>query len=305
VAVDDLSLLLPDWATHLRARNIAPRTIDSYAAVGRDFLTYLRDKGMPTAVSAVRREHIEAFLADLSDRPTKRGGPMSAATVARHYRSLQQMFRWLDEDGEITDNPMARMRPVQVPLQPVPVFTDDELRALLKVCAGNTFENRRDTALIRFLLDTGVRSSELVGISLDDVDRDKMTAFVMGKGRKGRTVPFGVKTADALRRYLRARQTHPAVAHPALWLGKKGPLTASGLAQLLERRGDDAGVPGVHPHRFRHYFAHAWLINGGQEVDLMRLAGWESPQMVARYAKSAGVERAHANYRDRSPGDRL
>lgn len=305
--MDDLSVLLPDWSTHLRARNVAPRTIDSYAAVGRDFLTYLRAKGMPTAVGTIRREHLEAFLADLTERPTKRGGVMSAATVAKHYRSLQQLFRWLVEDGEIEHSPMERMRPVKVPDQPVPVLREDQLRALLEVCKGNTFENRRDTALIRFLLDTGVRSSELIGITVEDLaaGKDMRSVLVMGKGRKARSVPYGVKTADALRRYLRARATHPAAAHGALWLGKKGPLTTSGLAQLLERRGGDAGVPGLHPHLFRHYFAHAYLSSGGQQVDLQRLAGWDSEQMVARYAKSAGVERAHANYRDRSPGDRL
>jgi site-specific recombinase XerD len=306
-AMDDLSLLLEDWSTHLRARNVAPSTIASYAKVGRSLLAYLRETGMPTGVTAVRREHLEAFLADLAERPTHRGAPMSAATVARHYRSLQQLFRWLVEDGELADSPMARMRPVRVPEQPVPVLREDDLRRLLAACAGNSFENRRDAALIRFLLDTGVRSSELIGITLEDFEaaRGTSSVTVMGKGRKARSVPYGVKTADALRRYLRARQVHPAAKHPALWLGKKGPLTTSGLAQLLERRGKDAGLVGLHPHLFRHYFAHAYLSSGGQQVDLQRLAGWDSEQMVARYAKSAGVERAHANYRERSPGDRL
>jgi site-specific recombinase XerD len=296
--VDDLSALLPDWTTHLRARNVAPKTISSYLACGEALRSYLTDKGMPTSASTIKRDHLEAFLADLGDR-------VSAATTAKHYRSLQQLFRWLVEDGEITASPMERMRPPKVPDQPVDILTDDELSRLLAVCKGNTFENRRDTALVRFLLDTGMRASELIGLEVEDVDASRSVALVLGKGRSYRTVPFGTKSADALRRYMRARAGHPAAQSAALWLGKKGPLTTSGLAQLLERRGVDAGVSHVHPHRFRHTFAHTWLAAGNQEHDLMRLAGWSSPQMVGRYAKSAGVERAHDNFRRAALGDRL
>ena len=298
LAVDDLALLLPDWRTHLRARNVAPSTIASYQAVGANLLRFLHDKGMPTAAGRVTRDHLEAFLAELVDR-------VAPATVAKHYRSLQQLFRWLVEDGEITDSPMARMRPPQVPEQPVAVFTDDELGRLLAACRGNTFEKRRDTALLRLLLDTGMRASELVGLMVADLDHEQSVAHVMGKGRRGRGVPYGLKSADALRRYLRSRSTHPAAQSPAQWLRKKGDLTTSGLAQLLERRATEANVEGVHPHRFRHTFAHTWLAAGGQEHDLMRLAGWSSPQMVGRYAASAGAERARDNFRKAALGDRL
>lgn len=297
-AVDDLAALLPDWQTHLRARNVAPSTVASYLKVADNLLRYLHEQGMPTSVGRIGREHLEVFLAGLADR-------VAAATVAKHYRSLQQLFRWLEEDGEITVSPMAKMRPPKVPEQPVEILTDPELSALLATCKGNTFENRRDTALLRFLLDTGMRSGELIGLNLDDLDASQNVAHVMGKGRRGRAVPYGLKTADALRRYLRARAVHPAAALPSLWLGKKGPLSASGLAQLLERRGIEAGVAGVHPHRFRHTFAHTWLSNGGQEHDLMRLAGWSSPQMVGRYAASAGAERARDAHRRAGLGDRL
>ncbi len=296
--VDDLATLLPDWRTHLRARNIAPSTIDSYSRVGANLLAYLVETGMPTAAGAISREHLEAFLAELTDR-------VSPATVAKHYRSMQQLFRWLVEDGEIADSPMARMRPPQVPEQPVDVFTDDELRRLLKACQGHTFENRRDTALLRMLIDTGMRSAELVGLGVDDLDAEQRVANVMGKGRRGRAVPYNAKTADALRRYQRARAVHPKASSPALWLGRKGPLSDSGLRQVLERRGIEAGVANVHPHRFRHTYAHTWLAAGMQEHDLMRLAGWRSPQMVGRYAASAGAERARDNFHRAALGDRL
>ena len=118
-------------------------------------------------------------------------------------------------------------------------------------------------------------------------------------------MPFGAKTADALRRYRRVRAAHPLRDLPNLWLGKRGPLTVSGLAQLLDRRSREAGVTGVHPHRFRHTAAHRWLANGGQEQDLMRLAGCRTREMVGRYAASAADERAREAFRKAALDDRL
>lgn len=306
--LDDLRELIPDFRRHLRARNKAPNTIDSYIMVAESYVAFLVAEGMPTDAAAQTNRHIEFYFEAMRERPNKRTGkPLSAAYVAKFYRSLQQFFRWLFEVEElITGNPFAKTSPPDIPDAPPPILTEPQLRQLVGTTKGKTFEQLRDRALLLLFIDTGCRAGEIAPLDVDSFDFDADVVRVMGKGRRPRDAPFGAATGEALRRYLRARARHPyASKSSAMWLGRKGTLTEWGIRHVVDRRADDAGIPKVHPHLFRHTFAHRWLAEGGQETDLMRLAGWRSREMLGRYGASAADERARAAHRKANLIDRL
>jgi integrase/recombinase XerD len=145
-------------------------------------------------------------------------GRYSTAYASNQYRALQQFFKWLAAEDQLRD-PMAGLQPPRVAGKLVPVFTPGELTRLERACAGRSFTQRRDTAIIAVLTATGIRLSELAGLRCGDIDLRQRELTVRGKGGKDRIVRIGHQAARSLDRYLRARSRHAQARRPQLWLG--------------------------------------------------------------------------------------
>lgn len=287
---DSLTPLLTAFELSLKARRRSPATVRGYMEAARLFIADQRHRGRPLDAEAVTRGDVERFIVGQLEthKPT---------TAATRYRSLQQFWRWLVIEGELDASPMDNTAPPKIEPPVVPVIGDDEIKKLLATTKGKGFDNRRDAAILRTFFATGVRLGEMASMRVDGLDLEGAAVLVTGKGDRERWVTFGARTGEALSWYTVERARHRLHARPELWLGRNGPMGESGIAQVVKRRSRQAGIEGLNPHRFRHTFAHRWLAAGGTEGDLQELAGWRSPQMLARYGASARSERARAAYR--------
>jgi site-specific recombinase XerD len=305
-----LITLIASWQLSLEAANKSPKTVRSYLDSLRALIRFLGTQDMPTDTEGVDASHIRTFL--LAEE--KRTSPASAAV---HFRNLRVFYGWLVAEGERQNpNPIDRVEAPKVAKKAKAFFSDEELARLLKTCSGSSFADRRDTALMRILMDTGMRVSGLASLRYDpedesrnDVNLSQRRLRIRLKGGDELWVPIGKKSAAAIDKYIRMRARHPQASSPWLWLGVKGHATArmtdSGIRDMVGRRGEQAGIQNVHPHRFRRSFADGWLANGGSPDDLMHIAGWKTYDMVREYTEQRGIARAHNAHARLSPGDRI
>jgi len=282
----DLAALLPSWELALRAERKSSQTVKAYGDGVRKYLAWCSREEVAADLS---RASVTGFVAAMLEDGA------AAATARARQLAVRRFSAWLLEEGEADADALLGIKAPKLDTRVVEPLTEDQLKALLKACAGPEMRDRRDEAIVRLMLETGTRAGEVVALAVADLDLPGGTAVVRrGKGGKGRVVPFGPHTARALDRYLRIRRTHRlAASSPALWLGDRGKrFSYDALHQALGARADRAGIHGFHPHLLRHTAAHRWLSAGGSEGGLMAVAGWTRPDMLLRYTKAQASARA-------------
>jgi site-specific recombinase XerD len=270
-----------------QAEGLSPRSIAWY----RMILDRLIGRfGGERPVDELPPAELRAWLVD-------RRATLAPISVAGYVRGLRAFGNWLlgDELAEARVlRTLARPRVPRIIKEPL---ADDDLRRLL--AAADT----RDRAILLLLVDTGLRVSEAAGIRVGDLRPDG-SIKVMGKGAKERIVPVGSAARRAIGQYLDGRAE--LNRDGPLFLGQSGEgLTLTGIQQLLKRLPARAGVNArCNPHRFRHTFAHRYLVNGGDVFTLQQILGHTSLEMVRRYVALADGDVAD-RHRLASPGDRL
>ncbi len=318
---DELEDLWHDFRRSLTRRSRSESTVVVYRKSYVQFWTWALTAGeLPPDPGAVSYRDINRWTDHLVTVPAMRNGkplldtdpetgevrsaPIKPSTRRIRYVNLRPFFGWWSKEFE-QPNPFDRADPPgDAHDAPIPVVVLDDVRALLQTCAGKSFTDRRDNTIVRVLFDTGARLGEVLNLTIDDWDRRADVLTLHGK-TGARALPISASTGEALSRYVRARRDHPKAKVASLWLGPKGALTASGVAQVLKRRCEVAGIAPINPHRARHTFSHVFRAAGGSEGDLMYLAGWKSTAMAHRYGRSAAAERAQESLRRLQLGDRL
>jgi integrase len=171
------------------------------------------------------RAALNQWIADMLDAGAAPG------TARIRQQAVRRFATWLTAGGELRADPFPGVKAPRVEPPLVEPLTDDELRALIKTCAvpdagrpiDETLHHRRDETIIRLMFETAIRSGELVNLQLDDVNLiARLITIRRGKGGRGRIIPIGQATTEALLRYLDEREKHPLAALPDLWLGNRG-----------------------------------------------------------------------------------
>jgi len=296
-----------------KAEGKSPKTINWYSANLKNFRNYLKNRHLPDSLDNIDIKLLREYVLYLLKRNRFDGHPytpaqtdlLSSATIHGHVRTLRAFYNWLVTEGLTQNNPAKDLKPPKVTRKVVSTLSDEEIGAILNAFSTSP-SDARNQALFMLLLDTGLRTGELVNLKMDDVHMDEGYLKVMGKGKKERIVPVGNNAQRALQRYLfrfRPKPNNPATNNVFLSTSSQ-PLTENSMKLMFTRLAHRSGVYRLHAHLCRHTFATRFLINGGDVFSLQQILGHSTLEMVRHYVNLASSHIAiqHQKY---SPLDRL
>ncbi|MDQ0725585.1 tyrosine-type recombinase/integrase [Microbacterium sp. W4I20] len=285
------------FAEHLeKVRRLSPATVKAYRSD-------LRDLGASAGQVDLDAVDLEA-LRDWLWRATQRGDARS--TLARRAAAARSFFSWAQEEGLVEHDPSLRLIAPKKGRTLPTVASHDAMSGLLD--AQRTAADSgdpialRDHAILELLYGAGIRVSELCGLDIDDLDLDRGTARVLGKGSKERVVPYGTPARDAVAAYLRRARpvlvARASVGTPAVMLGARGgrigPRTVYSLvARVL---GPIVGAETVGPHALRHTAA-THLLDGGADLRAVQEILGHASLGTTQIYTHVSAERLSATYR--------
>lgn len=315
----DLRRVAANWLADGESQGWSPRTLtDRRQAVERFSWWLENEAGETSSLAAVTAVNVRAYLTYArqgstsgrygSEHPgaTRQARP---STVATYYRVLRALVNWCLDEGLLDESPLKNVRQPRVPVEQVQPFDANQVQALVDG-ARRGRAPERDVAAIFLLVDSGMRVSELCGLLVGHVDRGTGELVVLGKGNKRRRVYMGSGARRALWRYLEADRRNATADEPLFTsiggTDAGGPMTPSGIRQILKKAGHLAGITGVRvsPHTLRHTFAVSFLRSGGNVFELQQLLGHTDLTVSRRYVALAEADLAQA-HRAASPADRM
>jgi integrase/recombinase XerC len=276
-----VELATDSFLRHLRERNASVHTIKAYTGDLDVFAAYAGWRDW----TAIDHIVIRGFLSHLYDKG------LSKTSVARALAAVRSLYRWLAQEGVVEQNPAKLVSTPRLPKKLPRVPTIEEVNSVLdgKMPEVAAFPER-DRLMLELLYGCGIRNSELVGISLDDIRLSNEAILIRGKGKKERYVPFGESVRAALAVYLPWRQKLLVTlkkSNAALLVNQRGGrLTTRSVGRIVKRIAVAKGLsPDVHPHTLRHAFGTHMLEEGADLRAIQELLGHERLATTQRYTQ--------------------
>ncbi len=289
------------------------RSSNTLAAYRRDLAAYvgfLTGRGL--AVTEVTEPVVEDYVAFL------RAARRAPSSVARALVAVRSLHRFLEDEGDVEGNPAEEVGPPRIPAGLPKALSEAEVLGLLSAVVGDDAPARRDRAILEVLYACGLRVSELVGLSLADVDLDAGLLRAFGKGSKERVVPVGRVAREAVAAWLapagRGAMTPERWARrgdaEAVFLNTRGGrLSRQGAWGIVRHHGDQVGLGDrLTPHVLRHSCATHMLDHGADIRVVQELLGHASISTTQVYTR-VSTERlrriydaAHPRARSGRPG---
>jgi integrase/recombinase XerC len=274
---------IEEFLDELRRESASPHTVRSYESDLRQFLEYFSPAGeAPPPVREFDAWMVREWLGDLYSRKIK---PVS---MRRKLAAVRTLFQFLARHGVVAVNPARLVSTPKTPQTLPDIMTEAKANALVDAAGLPKHERpfpARDSAILEVLYGCGVRVSELVGMDLDDIDLGERWIRVRGKGKKERLSPFGARAAQALERYLPAREAPPQ--QRALFLNhRKKRLTDHSVRQIVKFYAIQAiQDPSIHPHSLRHAYATHLLRDGADLRAIQELLGHARLSTTQKYTQ--------------------
>jgi site-specific recombinase XerD len=269
----------------LYSRDLAPASLRYYTGALTPFVDFLALHNVDD-VAHIEPSTVREFLDTCKSRQNRNGNAVSSYTVHAYARAIRAFLRFLVSDDLLDPRVTKRLVMPRLEKKVIPILTPAHLDALMRATTST-----RDKAILAVLYDTGIRAQELCGLTLVNVHFDVNGAWlkVRGKGNRWREVGIGRKARALLHRYI--HRERPAIDSPYVFQGNRGPLTPSGLDQLLYALRDRVGRKyfqgiRVSAHTLRHSFAVAYLEQGGDIYRLSRLLGHTDISTTTGYLRA-------------------
>jgi site-specific recombinase XerD len=307
----DLANLIEGFRLSCQTEGKSPKTIEWYICFLNKFGQFLKRNQMPSYVGEIDKTHIRAFIRYLQTEAKipRNGAALSPATVQGYVRTLKAFFSWLEREGYIITNLMTKIPVPKAPTKVIDTFSAEQIGRLAELCHRSNGDGYRNLSIILLMLDSGIRVSEMTGITLGDVNlAEGYIKISAGKGANERIVPIGSLVQRSLWKYINHHRPQPLTQTVTrLFLNQKGlPLTRNGVQQMLRRLGRRASITGVRcsPHTLRHTFAKNYLLNGGDIFSLQKILGHSSLSSVRLYLNlfATDIKKQHQRF---SPIDNL